>query len=286
MYSVLKNKLKDFLALRKQEEKIASYIKNGRIPWSTGYHEHKIDQIKKMISPTISLVDLNGYGLGIDERIVEYPWILSKLSQQESRLLDAGSTLNHEFILLHPILRKKHLTICTFEPEALSLTKNRINYIYEDLRLLPMRDQWFDEVVCISTLEHIDMDNSMYGYKLPNSGFSEVKSYEYLKVVNELLRVLKPGGKLLITVPFGRFENHGFFQQFDSEMMLRMVNVLKLQGTCELTFFRYTFQGWIKADQEGCSMEESFNPHTGKGQGTDGAAHSRAIGCIEFNKIV
>jgi ubiquinone/menaquinone biosynthesis C-methylase UbiE len=29
---------------------------------------------------------------------------------------------------------------------------------YGDLRVLPFKDNYFDEIVCQSTLEHIDMD--------------------------------------------------------------------------------------------------------------------------------
>ena len=32
-----------------------------------------------------------GFGIGVDERIVEYPWIVSRLEPGSTRLLDAGS---------------------------------------------------------------------------------------------------------------------------------------------------------------------------------------------------
>ena len=43
-----------------------------------------------------------GFGVAIDERIVEYPWLfghLSALGKGMLRVLDAGSILNHDFIL-------------------------------------------------------------------------------------------------------------------------------------------------------------------------------------------
>ena len=38
-----------------------------------------------------------GYGIGLDERVIEYPWLLAKGIQ--GRVLDAGSILNHDHIL-------------------------------------------------------------------------------------------------------------------------------------------------------------------------------------------
>ena len=123
----------------------------------------------------------------------------------------------------------------------------------------------------------------MYGYDL-KSTFELVvsKNYEYLKVIEELLRVLKEDGQLLLTFPYGKFENHGFFQQFDSEMLGKITDMLKSIGSYELTFFKYLPEGWSSASQAECNDSESFNPHTQRGMKDDFAAHSRAICCVKF----
>jgi len=262
---------------------IARYKREGMKPWSVGYQEYRDMEIaNEILNVNAAWRPGKNYGIGLDERIVEYPWILSKLKKDATNLLDAGSTLNYDFILDNHILVDKHLTICTYQPENYFFNLRRINYIYEDLRLLPLRDGWFDEVVCISTLEHIDMDNSLYGYQLPNAGYQSNQSTEYLNVVRELVRVLKRGGTLLITVPFGKYEQHGFFQQFDSQMIDSVVEILFEVGAVDLTFFQYVKSGWILSTREECKEESSFNPHTNKGFKNDGAAHSRAICCLEL----
>lgn len=40
--------------------------------------------------------------------------------------------------------------------------------------------------------------------------FDEFKPNDYLDVVCKFKRLLKLGGKLFITVPYGRYENHGW----------------------------------------------------------------------------
>jgi SAM-dependent methyltransferase len=200
------------------------------------------------------------------------------------KLLDAGSTFNYEFILNHLDFNKVELSILTYAPESPNFNEKKISYVYADLREIPFRDEYFDVVLSQSTIEHIDMDNSIYGYQLQHHENQETKSYEYLKAIAEMFRVLKKGGKLLLTFPFGKFENHGFFQQFDEEMLNRILTFLDEQGTYTTNFFRYLPNGWIACEKEDCKDVESFNPHTGKGKGTDGAAHCRSICCISFQK--
>ncbi|MFI5150576.1 MAG: methyltransferase domain-containing protein [Bacteroidia bacterium] len=272
------------------DELIGKYIQNGRIPWSPGYELYKWKSIKDALDSDSVLQSLGKgrlnpeFGIGLDERIVEYPWIFSLLGKGTGRLLDAGSTFNFETILDQDRIKSRELSIYTFHPEHRSFNERKISYLYGDLRCLPFRDNWFDEVVCQSTIEHIDMDNSIYGYDLKGIEEPRKKSYEYLKVVEELIRVTQKGGQLLISFPYGRFENHGFFQQFDREMLGRIEEMLKPEGKFELAFFRYFKDGWKMVKQEECDTAESFNPHTGAGKGEDGAAHCRGICGIKFIK--
>lgn len=272
--------------------KIDLYIKNGKEPWSVGYVEYKFQKLVETINSKDYLKYFNenrlpnDFGHRLDERIVEIPWAISKLSDCKSKLLDAGSSLNYIEIINSEKIKVKDLTILTFDPEENNFNNKRISYVYADLRDLPFKDDLFDEIACISTIEHIDMDNSIYGWNENNAKINnETKSYEYLKVVKELFRVLKPKGRLFLTFPFGKFENHGFFQQFDAEMLFKITAFFESKGSIKLTFFKYENDSWNFAELEELSSFESFNPHTGRGKGNDGAAHCRSVCCIEFQKI-
>jgi SAM-dependent methyltransferase len=270
-----------------------SYYRKGGIPWSPGYSQYKELKIKEAIKNETLINGFGnvqlplGFGKGIDERIVEYPWLLGKMGQKSETLLDAGSTFNFEYLLQHSVLKKKELCIYTFFPERpnFNFPGSKISYLYGDLRNMPFKDDLFDLIVCQSTLEHVDMDNSIYGYSIFNNSKNENASYEYLKAINELTRVLKPCGSLLLTFPFGSYENHGFFQQFDNDMLDLMLADLSKAGLVEeLTFFKYSISGWKLANLIECTNSKSFNPQTGIGKGEDGAAHCRAICCIKFVK--
>jgi SAM-dependent methyltransferase len=268
---------------------IRNYISAGRIPWSKGYAEYKMDFIRKSLQDAALLKNFASnniplaFAIGIDERAVEYPWIFSRLTSGKKKLLDAGSTFNFAEIVEQESVMQKDLTILTFFPEPNAFYKKRISYSYSDLREMPFRNEYFDEIVCQSTLEHIDMDNTIYGYDIDKTN-RERKSYEYLNVISELIRVLKHSGLLLLTFPYGKFENHGFFQQFDGEMVGRIEDMLKKSGEYSISYFVYSANGWLFASKENCDSSESYNPHTGRGKGNDGAAHCRGICCIEFVK--
>jgi SAM-dependent methyltransferase len=267
------------------------YNLTGRKPWSYGYVDVRWDLIgtslnnQKLLSSFKSKQIPHQFGIGMDERVAEYPWIISRLSDNNNtQLLDAGSTFNFKELVNQPKVASKQLTIFTFYPEPNQFISKRVSYNFGDLRNMPYRDGQFDEVVCQSTIEHVDMDNSIYGYSIAKNENEQQKSYEYLKVVDELLRVLKPGGALLLTFPYGKFEHHGFFQQFDEEMVARILEKLNGSGNTETDYLHYTTNGWIFDTKENCAQSNSYNPHTGKGKGTDGAAHCRCVCCIAFKK--
>ncbi|NMH86359.1 methyltransferase domain-containing protein [Flavivirga algicola] len=281
-----KNKNDRQALLREVEE----YIDKGREPWSKGYHQYKQEVIVKSINDQGFLekikikAPLNNYGYRLDERVVEYPWIFSKLNVKKQKLLDAGSTFNFDFIVNHPILKNKDLTIFTFAPESNNFCNKGVSYVYGDLRNIVFKDNLFDVVISQSTIEHIDMDNSIYGYDVKHNEDINRKSYDYILAVREMIRVLKNKGTLLLTFPFGKFENHGFFQQFDEEMLNKILELFQNIGTYKLDFFHYKKQGWEFAKQAELVDVVSYNPHTGKGKHEDGAAHCRSVVCIHFIK--
>lgn len=293
--SKLKSIYRKYQNYKERERKLdrrKKYLQEGQIPWSEGYLDYRNELIARSIVDPRIITQFsknqvpNNFGYRLDERIVEYCWIFSRLPKNKKiKVLDAGSTFNFDFILNALDLANIDLYIQTLCPEYPNFNERKVSYVYADLRDIPFKDAYFDIVISQSTIEHIDMDNSIYGYKNHNyHRDTHTKSYEYLKAIEEMLRVLKKHGKMLLTFPYGKFENHGFFQQFDGEMLDRLVAIIGSKGEYSLNFFRYLPDGWIYCEKDDCRDLESFNPHTGKGKGTDGAAHCRSICCIEFQK--
>jgi SAM-dependent methyltransferase len=283
--------LKKILSKIKKAKKGNDFLTNGKIPWSNGYNKYKWQLINSSITDSDFLEGISkkklptNFGHRIDERVIEYPWIFSNLSDNEEKLLDAGSTFNFKPIVNHSKLESKVVTIFTFAPEKNNFNKKGLSYVYGDLRTLPFEDNSFNTIISQSTIEHIDMDNSIYGFDISHNEDETKKSYQYLEAVNEMIRVLQSNGTLLITVPYGKFENHGFFQQFDEEMLSKLLELFNNLGNYNCTFFKYNNEGWEFSEKDKLIDVVSYNPHTGKGKLDDNAAHCRSISCIKFTKF-
>jgi len=179
-----------------------------------------------------------GLGAGYDERVAEYPWLLSR--GLRGRVLDAGSVLNHRHVLECVLPAIDELTIVTLAPEPAAFPELGVSYLYEDLRALPLGDDSFDEVVSLSTLEHVGMDNTVYGADDPRAADPRAEAAQALR---ELLRVVRPGGRIHLSFPFGRREDHGWLRQLDREDVDDLL-ARAGAGRHEETVFLHTPRGW------------------------------------------
>jgi hypothetical protein len=266
---------------------ISKYLVSDQKPWTTGYGEYKENIIGKSLNNQ-SLMNCfrdNGklpenYGYHLDERVVELPWILSHLSNEEGTLLDAGSALNFPYLLFNEILKQKKIVIYTLSPEEVIKQEN-ISYIYGDLRQTILKDECFDEIVCISTLEHIGMNNTALYSK--NERFAESRTNDYEMAVQEFYRLMKPAGKLYITVPYGRYFNHDWLQVFDEGMVDTITRVFK-GSKVNKAYYRYYPDGWQISSADDCSECTYFDIHKQPDYDPDYAAAARAVVCLELTK--
>ncbi len=279
-------------ALRKRLLK--EFENSGRRPWAPGYLVFREDLLRGALADEALIATFAGggrlppgYGAGIDERIVEYPWLVSVAGKGRVRALDAGSALNHDFILEQPRFAEKELHIVTLAPEPNLFTERGVSYVYSDLRCLPYRSGWFDEIYSISTLEHVGMDNSLYLADGADTCRSDPNGV--LDAARELSRVTRPGGTISFTVPFGRYADLGWYQQFDSASLDTMIEAFGAKARNE-AFFRYTADGWQRstreecADVEGCDVQRTkyFDPASTRDFDADRAAGSRAVAAIRL----
>jgi len=228
------------------------------------------------------------YGYGIDSRVVEYPWVLSRISPSAGNILDAGSTLNFEEILEYKVFKNKKIIIVNLNPESDCFWQKGISYVFGDIRNLPFKDDCFDEIICISTLEHVGMNNALY---TKNSEYREERTSDYEKALLELKRVLKKDGRLFLTVPFGKYQNFGWFQQFDLKLVNRILEVFEPKE-CEVNYYKYTKNGWNISHEPACRdcqcfdafKTKYFNKHSTLDFDKDMAASSRAVACLKIIK--
>lgn len=225
--------------------------KESPMPFNQAYTDAKHAYIESIINNQESIQKLknseslpDGYGHAFDERVVEYPWIMANLgSNKSTKLLDIGPVLNYEFCINHLLKLDptKQITIFSLTPEPRCYYDKNVSYVLGDARYLPFADNHFDEVTCVSTLEHIGMNNTKYGSK--DEQFPE----DYLLAVTEMRRVLKPKGSLFITVPFGTYQNFGWFQQFNETMVNQIVSKFN-SSDYKTDYLQYQGGSWQKSN--------------------------------------
>ena len=164
------------------------------------------------------------------------------------------------------------LTIVTLAPEQASFNELGVSYLYADLRDLPLRDDWFDEVVCLSTLEHVGMDTAIYGATTPRAADPQA---EAAKALRELLRVVKPGGRVHVSVPFGRSEDLGWLRQLDRAEVDDLFTRADAPRR-EETVFLHSPEGWRRATPAEAA-DATYN--LGPARDPDLAVAARAVLC-------
>jgi SAM-dependent methyltransferase len=163
--------------------------------------------------------------------------------------------------------------------------------LFDDLRSLPVREAYYDAIACLSTLEHVGCDNSTY---TGSPRDQENRPDDFVQAVQEFARVLKPGGRLFLTVPFGAYHHFGSFQQFDRALLTRAIAAFGSAQRVNETFYRYTSEGWQIATGSDCAACAYVEWVADVWSGApwprelkcepDSAAAARAVACVTFIK--
>jgi len=253
---------------------LSSYQLGSRKIGSPGYGAYRQQQVEKAIAQGLfsSHKLPENFGKGLDERVVEYPWVFSRLPPGKGRLLDAGSTLNFDSLLRKPVLQNKQVFISTLAPESHNYWWRGVSYTFEDLRAASFRDGYFDWIVCLSTLEHVGMDTSAYTKE--NAPEATGDAMTFLK---ELHRMLKPGGTLFLSFPFGKKANKGWMQVFDLAAVEKMVETFRPQMASQ-SFYRQYPKGWKACTPQQAEDAQYFE------KSTDSLTAAEAIACLELVK--
>jgi hypothetical protein len=274
-------RLRAFINQRQSRKHLNDFKMGGYKPWTPGYNDYKWDAISTVLNQDnfYAVLGSEKFGYRIDERIVEYPWFLTKLTRDPIMMLDAGSALNHEVIVTHPKVRNKKLFIATLAPEKQSYWYFGISYVYEDIRETCFREEMFDCIASISTIEHVGLNNSMIYTTDITKAENQQTAYQIF--IDVLRSRLKPGGSLYLTFPYGIYKNHGWFQVFNGAMIDAIIERFKPNRLSE-EIFEYKNNAWRPSTRETAKNATCFDIHLHKEYDPDFAACSRAIACLEL----
>lgn len=190
------------------------------------------------------------YGRGLDERVVEYPWVFSRIGTGR-RLLDVGSTLNQPAHLARLAGRFEEIAFLNpHRDDGYRSPLERVSYVWSDVRSHWLRAGSFDRITCISTLEHVGCDNSRYGGPAREAREADTRRArgDAMRAMRELLA---PGGSLLLTMPFGRHEEHDWFVQPDADRLAHAIDAFAPRAA-RMRYFLHD-AGWREVDASACA---------------------------------
>jgi SAM-dependent methyltransferase len=135
-----------------------------------------------------------------DERAIEIPWVLARYDG-ERRVLDVG------YAFAEPAYLAGIAALGAPELVGVDLARREVpglEPVVADVRELPFENGSFDLVLCVSTLEHVGRDNEVYDVEARRDDAGDDAA------LRELRRVLAADGRVLVSVPTGRAEDHGW----------------------------------------------------------------------------
>ena len=179
------------------------------------------------------------FGMDDSERCIEIPWAISCYNG-EKRVLDIGYANAEDRYL------ERLLSLNIKELHGIDIIEKNIEGIIphkSDIRNTNFPDDFFDLIYCISAIEHIGRNNSIY-----DKSFFEDSNDGDFEALSEIYRITKDGGKIVLTVPFGKYHNYGWFIQYDEKRWSKLIKSVNC-NTIKEDFYKYN-NGWHSCDRQ------------------------------------
>ena len=186
------------------------------------------------------------FAKSMPERAVEL-LLATQTYKPGARVLDVGhaNAQKCHLLMLKTLAEPRRLTGIDIAPPTYDVGEYYERTISGDITRIPEADGSFDVVWCISTIEHVGLDNSAYTTDFTLEGNADMRA------ARELLRVVAPGGTLLLTVPYGRSENLGWSRNYDRARWQAMLDNFRPSADVHELYFRHTYgRGWEPAPPE------------------------------------
>jgi hypothetical protein len=178
---------------------------------------------------------LEGVGVGLSERVVEIPWVMRNLAGSTGRrVLDIGTAFSPG-VYKRLLVRQPH-TVEVADLAELDLPG--LSSHVADVRCLPFATDSFDVAICVSTLEHVGMDNAQYNVE--SGGGDDVEA------LRELGRV---AASVLVTVPGGADADLGSHRQYAPSTFRRLVALAGLDVEQLDVFAHDPVDGWRPTEE-------------------------------------
>lgn len=132
----------------------------------------------------------------VHSRCIEYPFAASHINDAKT-ILDVGSAKADK--LWTSWLDSLNIDVYATDYDELTHPVHNIKFHKSDIRYLDFKPDTFDKIIAVSVIEHIGLNNpQVLSKEKPQTDESgDILAFK------ELLRVLRPGGEVIMTFPLG-----------------------------------------------------------------------------------
>ncbi len=129
------------------------------------------------------------------ERVMEIPFLIKHLPNPPKKVLDVGC---YESRLL---IELKEIEFDIYGIDLIDYQFQFSNFIKMDARNMIFENNSFDVCYSISTIEHVGLPDTIYKTD------TELDEDGDKKVVSEMVRITKPNGIIILTLPYGKCDD-------------------------------------------------------------------------------
>lgn len=176
-----------------------------------------------------------------DARVIEYPFVLGKLSSMsKGKVLDVGCVARSNY--LPATLATLGWEVYGIDAREWKFKFPNFNFVQGDVRHSEFKNNFFDCAYAVSTIGNIGLSGRY--------GINQDDSEGDVNTIREIFRILKPGGKLLVTLPYGEAYKvvKPWGREYDEQRIKELFNGWKMQ--CKLVYCKDKDDCWVVGGEQ------------------------------------
>jgi SAM-dependent methyltransferase len=188
----------------------------------------------------------------LHSRCMEYPFAASQIADA-CCILDVGTVKSDPLWIswLENLPIEVHATDYDLPLQPFK----KVVFHQADVRNLPFADGSFDKILAVSVIEHIGLQSpQVFARSIP-----EIDTNGDLAAVKELARVLKAGGELIMTFPFGKNDGLILADQARAYSLNSIQKFEKVLKPVLLHYYEYQHAGRYDIYNEYKQEKEAFS---------------------------
>jgi SAM-dependent methyltransferase len=198
-----------------EAEDVRLYSRNKNIVFEAENQERMVNRLITMIVAKLSRLTVSPSRVVFTERIIEYPLVFQYLDKNCRSILDFGCV--EDLLPIHLASLGYNVTGLDFRPYP--FTHPNFKFVQADILSWDPPREEYDCAISVSTIEHVGLGG--YGDPAKNDGDKIA--------VAKLLAALKPGGKLIVSVPFGKSTIQRNMRIYNHNMLCELIPNIEVE---------------------------------------------------------